>query len=137
MTEENGVKVAEKKWIPNPSLTHHSLAKYVTEHSGIELTPIQAHAVLSFHPRWQKDPARVQEREQEKLERAKQLESTKEERKKAAEARKAAKKEAEEKKAQDELEDDSDLDNIDDEIDDEDAPQPKRRSKATTSAASF
>lgn len=138
-----------KVWTANPTLTHKSLAKYVTEHSGVELTPEQAHAVLSFHGKWQKDPARVTEREAEKLERDAALAdakvardaAAKEKKEKAAELK--AQKDAA-KKAKDAADagDDSDLDSVDeDATDDEGAPTPrKRRAKAPAgagSAASF
>ena len=75
-TTEEAVEAPETKpakkagppedWTPNPTATHRSLAAYVTEHSGVEITEEQACALLIFHKYWQADPARKAEREAEK-----------------------------------------------------------------------
>lgn len=49
--------------------THESLAKYVTEKSGVEVSPEQAGALLRLHGKWQASPERQAERDAEKLER--------------------------------------------------------------------
>ncbi|WPH58009.1 hypothetical protein SEA_LUCKYLEO_61 [Gordonia phage LuckyLeo] len=126
-----------------PSGTHRSLAKYVTENSPVELTPEQAQAVLVLHGQWQASPERKAEREAEKAEKARLAEEAKAERerkaaeRKAENERKAAEKKAKEAaKAAEANDDDSDLDAVDNSDDDTEteAPKPRRRRKAPATA---
>lgn len=142
-TEATESKPARKagppeNWTPNPTATHASLAAYVTEHSGVEITEEQACALLIFHKYWQADPARKAEREAEKEAKRIEAEQRKAEREAEKERKKAEREEAkrrkEEKakaKAAAEADDDSDLDDVDEaddlDTDAEEAPKPKRR----------
>jgi len=149
---------APKEFKSNPGPIHESLARYVSEHSGIEVSAEQAQALLVLHKNWQSSPERKAEREQEKLLKAEEAAKRKaeaEEKKAAAKAereRKAAEKKAKEAAKKAAAEDnDSDLDDLDaddldaaadvDDLDDLDAPAeaPKRRrgGKAGQSAAQF
>lgn len=150
-TEATETKPARKagppeNWTPNPTATHQSLAAYVTEHSGVEISDEQACALLIFHKYWQADPARKAEREAEKAATAAEAEAKKaareEEKARKKAEREEAKRRKEEKakaKAAAEADDDSDLDDVDDLDDDvdaaEDAPKPKRRRRKSAPVA--
>lgn len=150
-TEATETKPARKvgppeNWTPAPTATHRSLAAYVTEHSGIEITDDQASALLIFHKYWQADPARKAERDAEKQAKAEEAEAKKaareEEKARKAAEREEAKRRKEEKakaKAAAEADDDSDLDDADDaddlDLDAEEAPKPKRRRRKAAPSA--
>ena len=134
-------------WTPKPTATHESLAAYVTEHSGVEISNEQACALLIFHKYWQSDPARKAEREAEKEAKAAEAEEKRAAREAEKERKRAEREEAkrrkEEKakaKAAAEADDDSDLD--DDDLDAgleadgaDEAPKPKRRRRKSAPVA--
>lgn len=134
-------------WTPAPTATHRSLATYVTEHSGVEISEEQACALLIFHKYWQADPARKAEREAEKEAKAiaaaeakAKRDEEKAKRKAEAEEAKRRKEEKAKAKAAAEADDDSDLDDDDapesDDLDGEEAPKPRRRRRKPVAADS-
>lgn len=134
----------DKAFESNPKPIHNSLAKYVTEHSGVEVTPAQAEALLKFHSTWQKSPERKAEREQEVADNKAAAEAKKAERERLAAEKKAAKEAEAAKKAAEKAakkDDDSDLDDLDgngvDDIDElgDETPKPSRRRKAAAAVA--
>lgn len=141
-TEEKATKRAPvDPFAKEPTATHRSLAKYVSDNSPVELSPEQAQAVLVLHSKWQSSDERKAEREIEKAEAAKEAEAKKAERE-AAKAKREAEKEAKAKEkaakeaAKKAAEEGSDSD-LDAEPDDE-APaeggRPKRRRRAAATA---
>lgn len=133
-TEAKGPKPFES----NPKLIHESLARFVTNASGVEVTPAQAQALLKFHSTWQKSPERKNERELELAQAAEEAEAAKVAKAEAAAIKKAEKEAEAAKKAAAKAakgDDDSDLDDIDSDDDSaESTPKPSRRRRSAAAA---
>ncbi len=92
MTETTEAVVTPKKRYgpDNPSEACQSLAKYIREVKGFDISDAQVAATFSFHPEWQSSPERTAERERVKAETLAAREAAKEAGAAEREAKKAA-----------------------------------------------
>lgn len=116
----------------SPTSAHQSFAKYIREHSNVEISDVQVQATAVLHGKWQSSDQRHEEREQERLNKAREAEEARERREQEREAKKAEKEEAkrlkDEEKAR-KAEEKAAKEAAKNDADEEPAPKTRRRSR--------